>query len=1049
MKQARVVVLSLLIVSLCGLFSTAQQNATAASATVPPLIPFSSVASDEGGGSLSGVVNITFSLYAAQQGGAPLWTEAQNNIQLDATGHYSVQLGITKPNGVPTTLFTTGEARWLGVRIAEQVEQPRVLLLSVPYALKAGDAATVGGLPPSAFVLAAPLSGVNPTPGAEPGTGQGAPPPSGDVTGTGKVDYLPLWDSTSDIISSVLFQKGTGNTAKIGINTATPATTLDVKGAGTIRGTLSLPANGAATATAGKNSQPLNLAASAFNSTSSTAVNQTFQWQSEPAGNNTSTPSGTLNLLFGEGATKPSETGLNIASNGQITFATGQIFPGTGNGTITGVNTAAGSGLTGGGTSGTLNLALTNTCAANQVLQWSGSAWACSTISGTVTSVATGLGLKGGPITTTGTLTIDTAVVPQLGAVNTFTGNQTVNGTLNATSSGFGISGTTSGAQYSGVAGSNTAATGAATGVSGTTNSPTGYGVWGQGPGIGVFGNSSATSGGTGVLGATTSTTGYGVTGSNSSQTGVAVGVYGYSQSPAGYAMEGQNYAATGNAVGVYGYSQSPAGYGVEGSSSNIGVYGTGSVGVNGATSATAGAGVEGIDNATSGGTAGLFEVNQSSATILQGNNGSTTEFKVDAAGDVTAAGAVNAKGAVSGNSFQIGGELFAYGNYNNNNAFLGFAGGQAGGINQSTVPFDTAVGAYALFYDTGGSNTAVGGNTLPYNTTGVGNTAIGALTGHAIDGSYVTGSNNTALGYNTSFSTGTLSNATAIGAWAEVSESNALVLGSINGVNNATASTNVGIGTSTPGHLLDVAGFVAFDSTGQNNGNGIDLTFGVDAGEGMSSSRTAGPNQYGLDLYTDYNRRISIEQHGNVGIGTTSPDNLLTVNGSADKPGGGSWGTYSDGRLKTVNGGFTDGLSQVMKIRPVHYRYKPDNAMGIRDTDEHIGVVAQDVQKVIPEAVTENSKGYLLVNNDPIIWTMLNAIKEQQGEFQREQAVSKEQRAELAKALRLIKQQQSLLRAQGAAMKSLQAEVRETRESVWKVKAQVCVAQPTLLAAK
>jgi hypothetical protein len=239
------------------------------------------------------------------------------------------------------------------------------------------------------------------------------------------------------------------------------------------------------------------------------------------------------------------------------------------------------------------------------------------------------------------------------------------------------------------------------------------------------------------------------------------------------------------------------------------------------------------------------------------------------------------------------------------------------------------------------------------------------------------------------------------------------------------------------------VAGTVAFDSAGQNNGsNFIDLTFGLNAGEGISSSRTAGPNQYGLDLWTDFNRRISIEQFGNVGIGTTSPDNLLTVNGSADKPGGGSWGTFSDARLKTVNGGFTHGLSQVMKIHPIHYRYKPDNAMGIRDTDEHIGVVAQDVQKVIPEAVTENSKGYLLVNNDPIIWTMLNAIKEQQGEVQHEQA-------ELAKALRQIKQQQNLLQAQSAAMRSLKAEVNETRESLRKVKAQVSAAQPTLVAAK
>jgi len=64
---------------------------------------------------------------------------------------------------------------------------------------------------------------------------------------------------------------------------------------------------------------------------------------------------------------------------------------------------------------------------------------------------------------------------------------------------------------------------------------------------------------------------------------------------------------------------------------------------------------------------------------------------------------------------------------------------------------------------------------------------------------------------------------------------------------------------------------------------------------------------------------------------------------------------------------------------------------MGIRDFSEHVGFVAQAVQKVIPEAVTENEKGYLLVNNDPILWTMLNAIKEQQREIQ-------ELRAELKK---------------------------------------------------
>jgi hypothetical protein len=126
----------------------------------------------------------------------------------------------------------------------------------------------------------------------------------------------------------------------------------------------------------------------------------------------------------------------------------------------------------------------------------------------------------------------------------------------------------------------------------------------------------------------------------------------------------------------------------------------------------------------------------------------------------------------------------------------------------------------------------------------------------------------------------------------------------------------------------------------------------------------------------------LTIVNGGLVGIGTAVPDNLLTVNGTADKPGGGSWGTYSDARLKTLHGDFNAGLSEILKLHPIRYRYKEDNGMGIRDRDEHVGFVAQDVQRIIPEAVTENNKGYLLVNNDPILWTMLNAIKEQQREI-------------------------------------------------------------------
>jgi trimeric autotransporter adhesin len=371
----------------------AAQNSGSALAPVqvPPLIQFSNIATDEGGNTLSGVVNITFSLYTAPRGGEPLWSETQNDVQLDPTGHYSVQLGITKPNGVPTTLFTSGEARWLGVRIAERDEQPRILLLSVPYALKAGDAATIGGLPPSAFVLAdAPTSsaaGSNVEASASPDT-------SSDVTTTGgTANTLPLFTTATNIQNSAITQTGSGTTAKVGIGTTAPVTTLDVKGSGTIRGTLSLPPTATATSLTGYNSQAFTLAASAFNSGSKAAAKQTFQWQAEPVGSDTTTTSGTLNLLFAAGTTKPAETGLHIASSGVIAFATGQTFPGTGD--------------------------------------------------GTVTSVGSGAGLTGGPITGTGTLSIAPGGVTnamlanayaQLNVANTFTTNQTVNGAVTATS---------------------------------------------------------------------------------------------------------------------------------------------------------------------------------------------------------------------------------------------------------------------------------------------------------------------------------------------------------------------------------------------------------------------------------------------------------------------------------------------------------------------------------------------------------------------------------------------------------------------------------------
>jgi len=125
------------------------------------------------------------------------------------------------------------------------------------------------------------------------------------------------------------------------------------------------------------------------------------------------------------------------------------------------------------------------------------------------------------------------------------------------------------------------------------------------------------------------------------------------------------------------------------------------------------------------------------------------------------------------------------------------------------------------------------------------------------------------------------------------------------------------------------------------------------------------------------------INAAGNVGIGTLAPTQLLSVNGTAGKPGGGTWDVFSDERLKNIKGRYTTGLKALMQLQPLRYEYKSKNPLGIKSAGEFVGFGAQSVQKIIPEAVTQDSTGYLMIKSDPIIWTMLNAIKEQQKEIE------------------------------------------------------------------
>jgi len=218
LKSLRACIVIVLVCSVVG----AQSTNSTQSPVVPPLVKFSGVLTDVNSKALTGTVGVTFSLYNEAQGGAALWVETQN-VTPDKAGHYSVMLGSTTTEGIPASLFGRGEARWLGVQAQGQNEQPRTLLMSVPYALKALDAETVGGLPPSAFMKA-----------AAPGVGSAANSnvPGAAISGSGTANHVTKWTGTGTLGNSNIWDGPNGN---VGIATTSPSAKLDVNGAAVIR----------------------------------------------------------------------------------------------------------------------------------------------------------------------------------------------------------------------------------------------------------------------------------------------------------------------------------------------------------------------------------------------------------------------------------------------------------------------------------------------------------------------------------------------------------------------------------------------------------------------------------------------------------------------------------------------------------------------------------------------------------------------------------------------------------------------------------------------
>ena len=271
---------------------------------------------------------------------------------------------------------------------------------------------------------------------------------------------------------------------------------------------------------------------------------------------------------------------------------------------------------------------------------------------------------------------------------------------------------------------------------------------------------------------------------------------------------------------------------------------------------------------------------------------------------------------------------------------------------------------------------------------------------------------------------------------------------------NGAIIQGNVGIGNTSPGYKLHVAGDiyadggwlrasgnagVYFESWGggfymndntwirTNNekniwtGNGLlGSQGGLTIGYGGATPSFGGATIAG---YTSLNGGALItggyvtlcnsqdNSQGNVGIGSFGYSNVkLRVNTTEDfgifvdggdcaKPGGGSWSATSDKRLKKEVKVYSDGLEALLKIKPVTYHY---NELSGFDMDkEYVGVIAQELQEVAPYMVTSTQfkntgKEYLSVNNSAMTYMLINSVKELKGQVDTKDATITKQQEQL-----------------------------------------------------
>lgn len=172
--------------------------------------------------------------------------------------------------------------------------------------------------------------------------------------------------------------------------------------------------------------------------------------------------------------------------------------------------------------------------------------------------------------------------------------------------------------------------------------------------------------------------------------------------------------------------------------------------------------------------------------------------------------------------------------------------------------------------------------------------------------------------------------------------------------------------------------------------------------------------------------RQFLVRAQGGVGINTNSPTFILTVNGSAGKPGGGSWSVFSDARLKQNIEPLADASSTLERLLTLKgYEFDYSDA-AIEDSrglpGRQIGLIAQEVREVFPDWVETTDDGYMYVTERGTTALFVEALRELRAEkdmavarLQEENAVLRQQLAsvesrniELGASLAELRQQQN-----------------------------------------